>query len=101
MNSRATGFGASISAFFSGVLRLCVAFAAAIFMLSLLFVGLVLGLTLMLFALLRGRRPAGLIWRAKSWPTRHGGARGGSSGARGEIVDIEAREVVAEERRDA
>lgn len=100
MDSRTTGFGASISAFFSAVLRFFIALAGAIFMLSLLFVGLVLGLTLMLFALLRGRRPAGLIWRAKSWPPRPGGAHGASNMGRGEVVDIEAREIVAEERRD-
>jgi hypothetical protein len=97
MNRRADGTGFSLGGALGGVVRLFVALAAALLMVSALFVGLLIGLTLMCFALLRGRSPRGLnfVWRRGASP---GQARA-AAGRSGDVVDIEAREVKADEPR--
>jgi len=98
IDTSARGFGGTLTAMVSGALRVAVAAAVVVFMLVMLFIGLVLGLGLMAFALLRGRRPAGLIWRGAGWPGRFVRPRGNAQAGRGDIVDIEAREVAPAER---
>lgn len=95
------GFSGTLSAIGSSVLRVAVATAVVVFMFVMLFIGLVLGLALMAYALLRGRRPVGLIWRGANWSGRFARPRGHpAQAARGEVVDIEAREVAPNERRE-
>lgn len=90
-----------ISAFLGRLLlavrRAVMAVAGLVLVGCLLLLGLVLGFALLLWALLRGRRPApvNLRWARggmPSWATR--GARQGRSAA-SEVVDIQAREVPA------
>lgn len=97
MNRRADGAGFSLGAALGGIVRLFVALAAALLMVSALFIGLFIGLTLMCFALLRGRSPRGLnfVWRRGASRVRARPAAGRS----GDVVDIEAREIKADEPR--
>lgn len=78
------------------VLRALMAAAGLVFMLLLMGFGLVAGSLLVIWALLRGRRPASVASRRFGVPP--GAAwdrfrRGGSATPRGEVIDIEAREV--------
>lgn len=95
MNSRSEGPLAALGAALSAVVRLVVAMFGALLMVGALFIGLLVGLTLMLFALLRGRKPQGMkfVWRKGDWPGRPGSGRTGGPPATGEVVDIEAREL--------
>ncbi len=95
MNSRSEGPLAALGAALSAAVRLVVAMFGALLMVGALFIGLLVGLTLMLFALLRGRKPQGMkfVWRKGDWPGRPGSGRAGGSPATGEVVDIEAREL--------
>ena len=95
MNSRSEGPLAALGTALSAALRLVVALFGALLMLGALFIGLLVGLTLMLFALLRGRKPQGMkfVWRKGDWPGRPGSGRSGGAAAQGEVIDIEAREL--------
>lgn len=96
MNDRLDRPGATLGSMFSSILRIFVAMAGALLMVAALLIGLLVGLTLMIFALLRGRKPQGVnfVWRKGEWPGRPGSRQGSQRIDPGEVVDIEAREVV-------
>lgn len=77
------------------VLRVALLVLGAVITLVLLAVGLLLALGLVLWALLRGRRP--VVAPAFSWARRNGFAGPGRARpqAAADVVDIEAREVRA------
>jgi hypothetical protein len=89
----------SLAAWVGALVRFAVALVAALLMVGALLIGLLFGLTLMIFALLRGRRPQGVQfrWRKGDWPgrPRSGSAPVGS----GEVVDIDARVVAPDESK--
>ncbi len=84
-----------ISALISFVLRLVLAVATVVLVLSLLAVALITTLGLLLWSLLRGRRPrVDLSAFARARQFRAGSGFGPRSGRpMGEVVDVEAREV--------
>jgi hypothetical protein len=87
----------SLAAIVGAIVRFAVALAGAVLMIGALFIGLLLGLSLLVFALLRGRRPQGVrfMWRKGEWPGRpHSGS---ASVGHGEVVDIDARVIAADE----
>jgi hypothetical protein len=75
------------------LLRLLLAVASVIFMISALIVGAVLGTALIIWALLRGRRPAPGLFEAQVHRARRRGAFRPA-----EVVDIEVREVPEQPR---
>jgi hypothetical protein len=92
--------GYSLTAVVGAIVRFAVALAGALLMVGALLMGLLLGLTLMIFALLRGRRPQGVqfMWRKGEWPGR---PRNGSApvGSGGEVLDIDARVIAPDESK--
>jgi hypothetical protein len=87
----------------TGVVAAIVGFAVALFgallMVGALLLGLVVGLGLVIFALLHGRRPQRVpfIWRKGEWPGR---SRSVSTPAgAGEVVDIEVRVIPTDESK--
>ena len=102
MNRPADGPLSMLGNALSAVLRFGVALVGALLMVAALFVGLLIGLTLMLFALLRGRKPQGMkfVWRKGEWPGRPGSRQGPRPIDPGEVVDIEAREVAPRPPQD-
>lgn len=78
-----------IQRFVSAVLRLLVITAGLVFAAVLLFTGLVFTLLLLVWSLLRGRRPRVVKFRVD--PSF--GAHRDAGPAGGDVVDIEAREV--------
>ncbi len=95
MNSQSEGPLSAIGAALSATARFAVALFGALLMVGALFIGLLVGLTLMLFALLRGRRPQGVkfMWRKGDWPGRPGSRPSATQPGKGEVVDIEVREI--------
>ncbi|HSX92525.1 MAG TPA: hypothetical protein VLG41_06370 [Hydrogenophaga sp.] len=84
------------------VLRLALGLAAAVFLVSLLLASVLAVAGMSLWALITGRRPAPLVvfgrLRERSRQYSQGVWRGGPASpqgpaARGEVVDVEAREV--------
>lgn len=84
------------------VLRLALGLAAAVFLISLLLASVLAVAGMSLWALITGRRPAPLVvfghLRERSRQYSQGVWRGGQASpqapaARGEVVDVEAREV--------
>lgn len=73
---------------FGWLLRLLLAVASLIFMISALIAGAILGTVLIVWALLRGKRPAPGLFEAQAHRARRRAAF-----RPGEVVDIEAREV--------
>lgn len=71
------------------LMRVLVVVAGAVLAMLALAMGLLLGLGLMVWALLRGRKP--VLQQSFHWPRRGGMGGGGSDVA--DVVDIEAREV--------
>jgi Flp pilus assembly protein TadB len=71
-----------------GVVRLAVALVAVVVMLGVLLMGLLLAMGLVVWSLLRGRRPAQGLFS-----TSFRRARQRSPWAEGTVIDIEAREV--------
>jgi hypothetical protein len=92
-----TGF--SLTAALGAVARFAVALFGALLMVGALLMGLLLGLTLMIFALLRGRRPQGVqfMWRKGQWPGRP--RNDPAPASRGEVVDIDARVIAPDESK--
>lgn len=81
-----------IQRFISVVLRLLLVAAGLVFAACLLVAGLVLTLLLVGWSLIRGRRPRIVRFRVDP-RSPFAGMRRGPAEARGEVVDIEAREV--------
>ncbi|MGC4396372.1 hypothetical protein [Hydrogenophaga sp. T2] len=79
------------------VLRLTLGLAAAVFLLSLLLASLLAVLGLSLFSLLTGRKPAPVVLFARMRERSQRFAQGGwgqpAAAPRGEVVDVEAREI--------
>lgn len=73
----------------SAVMRAVLLVSAALLMLGALVLGLLLGSGVVLWALLRGRRPGPVNIRWGRMP----GARGFGRPPAGEVVDVQAREV--------
>jgi hypothetical protein len=101
MNGRLDPSANTLGSVVSAIARFVVALVGALLMVGALLFGLLVGLTLMLFALLRGRRPRGVqfAWRKGDWPGRAGRWREARTVESGEVVDIEAREVAPHERQ--
>jgi len=74
------------------VLRVVLGLVGLVFTLGLLAIGLVAGTALVAWALLRGRRPQGVKFDLRRGGV-FGGAQPGRMAPRGEVVDIEAREI--------
>ena len=76
-----------LSRFVAAVLRTVLAFAALLFVIGAFMLGIVLATGIVLWALLRGRRPGpvNLRWRS--------GLRRSSPRPAGEVVDVQVREV--------
>lgn len=90
------------------VLRLALGLAAAVFLISLLLASVLAVAGMSLWALITGRRPAPLVvfgrLRERSRQYSQGVWRSGpaspqGAAARGEVVDVEAREVDEDPRR--
>ena len=81
------------------LLRAVAVLAGLVFGLSLLAAGVVVALGVVVWSLVRGRRPAGLQFR-RFTQARWGGFTGAPfaqpGASRGEVIDIEAREVSPE-----
>ena len=83
------------------VLRLALALAAAVFLLGLLLASLLVVLGVSLWSLITGRKPAPAVlfarMRERSQRYAQGAWRGDAQGtrgsARGDVVDVEAREI--------
>ncbi len=101
INGRLDRPGATLGSMFSAILRFFMVTVGAILMVGALFVGLLLGLTLLLYTLLRGRKPQGVkfVWRKGEWPGRPGTRQGPRAIDPGEVVDIEVREVAPQPTR--
>lgn len=93
-----------LSRVLSFLLRVVVLLAGLVFAASMLVAGVVVALVFVLRSLLAGKRPASVRWRMAS------GSRGSApsfrpAGARhagadmGDVVDVQAREVPAAQRR--
>ncbi|HSV68879.1 MAG TPA: hypothetical protein VLI72_02105 [Methylibium sp.] len=90
---RASSLRRALRAVASLLLRACAALLGLAFMLGMLLLGLVAGSLLLLWALLRGRRPAlrfGGMPPGAGWQRFRAAPPRASSG---EVVDIEAREI--------
>ncbi|AOS80823.1 MULTISPECIES: hypothetical protein [Hydrogenophaga] len=90
------------------VLRLALGLAAALFLVSLLLASVLAVAGMSLWALVTGRRPAPLVVfgrlreRSRQYSQgvwRNGPASPQGAAARGEVVDVEAREVDEDPRR--
>lgn len=79
-----------ISRFFAAVLRVALLAFGALLLLGALFAAFVLGSLALLWALLRGRRPA---VRAAFAPRFEQARRQAQRAPAGEVIDIEVREV--------
>ena len=79
---------AAVRALLRGVLRVCFVCAGFVLMLGALFAGLLLVSLLVLWSLLRGRRPAAGVFRSTFERSRR---RTGA--APGQVIDVEVREV--------
>jgi hypothetical protein len=93
--STLAGFAGAIRNGVSAIARVGLALAAALLMVGAILIGMLLGLGVLVFALLRGRRPQGPVF---VWQRRAASARRGPAEPGGEVVDIEAREVSAPPR---
>lgn len=90
-----------INRLLAGALRLVFWMAALLLALVLLAVGLVLVLAVVLWALLRGRRPAAPVFvgrfqryaQDRVWPGRGDTGRPGAAPGPTDVVDVEARDV--------
>lgn len=83
-----------ISSLISFALRLVLAVATVVLVLALLAVALVSALGLLLWSLLRGRRPTlDMSAFARARQFRAGAGFGRGPRASGEVVDVQAREV--------
>lgn len=99
------GLNAFIHRFSSALLKLALALAAAVFLISLLLAALVVVSAVTLWSLLTGRKPAparifGQFRRAsqrytsRTWPAGSGPSGSGkSAGGAPDVVDVHAREV--------
>ncbi len=85
--------GRGVQRIVSFVLRALMAAAGLLFMLMLMAFGLVVGSLVVIWALLRGRRPAPVRFGMPRGAAWEGFRRATSTTARGEVIDIEAREV--------
>lgn len=81
----------TLSGAFAAVLRVFMALAAAMLVVGALVFGLTIGLALMAYALLRGRRPQGLRFAWRRGRPAH------TPRTPGEVVDVEVREVMPHE----
>jgi hypothetical protein len=81
------------------VLRAPALFGVALLMLGALLLGLLLAVGLLLWALLRGRRPGSVNLRWGAMPGRRGFGRPVDAASTAEVVDVQVREV--QELRDA
>lgn len=81
------------------VLRALMAAVGLVFMLLLMGFGLVAGGLLVIWALLRGRRPAPVRFGMRPDAAWERFRRGGPAAPRGEVIDIEARELPADGER--
>ena len=95
MNGLPNNPGSAFGRFVSAVARFAIALVGAVVMVGALFIGLIVGLTLLIFALLRGRKPTGVkfMWRKGEWPGRPGRRQDSKPVEQGEVVDIEVREI--------
>lgn len=90
--------GAALRGVMATVAGIALALAGLVFMLFALAVGLVTAVTLVAWALMRGRRPQGIRFGMPPGG-RFGGARGSRGAApwprprRGEVIDVEVRDV--------
>lgn len=83
------------------VLKMVLAVAGFIFMLSLLLAGLIAGAVFLLWSLLRGRKPVIVMPRFGMPPGRQWGFPNAARRPRagGEVVDVEVREVPEQTRQ--
>lgn len=84
------------------VLRIALAVAGFMLALGALFIGLVLSAGLIVWALIRHRKPVAQLFRQRAFMTRGGfrPARSDAQGTtRGEIVDVTVREVPEQDTR--
>ncbi|WP_295642615.1 hypothetical protein [uncultured Methylibium sp.] len=91
--SNGAAIGRGVQRIVSFVLRALMAAVGLVFMLMLMAFGLVVGSLVVMWALLRGRRPAPVRFgmpRGAAWQDFR---RAASGTPRGEVIDIEAREV--------
>lgn len=90
------------------VARALLAVAGLIFFVSALVAGLIATLVVLVWALLTGRRPTIVRFGSPRWRVHPGagmsGSRPGGTAApargRGDVIDVEVREVPPESRRD-
>lgn len=85
--------GRGVQRILAFVLRALMAAVGLVFMLMLMAFGLVVGSLLLIWALLRGRRPAPVRFGMPRGAAWEGFRRTASGAPRGEVIDIEAREV--------
>ncbi len=91
--SNGGAIGRGVQRLVAFVLRALMAAVGLVFMLMLMAFGLVVGSLLVIWALLRGRRPASVRFGMPKGAAWEGFRRAASGTSRGEVIDIEAREV--------
>lgn len=94
----------SLSQFFQGLLtfvtRAVAVVAGLVLTGSLIVAGLIAAFFIVVWSVLRGGRPPVGVFNRPGWPPQPSMPRGSAWGApRGEVIDIQAREVAADERR--
>ena len=96
---RQRGLVATLGALFAGAMKVGLAIVGFVFMLGVMMVGFTLGLAVLLWARLTGRRPN--VAFATRWPAGrvknpfhvHGNPSAAGKGHYGEVIDVEAREM--------
>lgn len=78
-----------------GLLRILLALAGLVFLVSLMLAGVIAVALLSLWALLTGRKPAPVMvfQRFRQTSSRYGAWSGGGRSAGGDVVDVQAQEV--------
>ncbi len=80
-------------------LRIALGVAGFVLALGALFVGLVLSAGLIVWALIRHRKPVAQLFRERAFMARGGFRPAAPAQARGEIVDVAVREVPEQDAR--
>lgn len=97
MKAPMNGLGRGLAGLGTLLLRLLLGVAGLVFMLGVMLFGLAVFGVLLVWALLRGRRPAPLrfgMHRGSGWGRFHGGPAARRQAAQpADIVDIEVREI--------
>jgi hypothetical protein len=99
---RTDRFSRGAAAVAATALRVALALAGFVLALGALLVGLVLSASVIVWALYRGRRPLGQLFRERHYGMRGGfpsGSSAPSQASRGEVVDVAVREVPPAESR--